>query len=275
MRVATVDRLVTLYYDGSKPLYNLDLEQEWLYTSKYYENEDEWEEWILSEECKRYWRERQSWQQVVVVEGVTEIPERTFGLCFNIKRVIFADTVIEIGQCAFQYCRSLTFIKWSINLEHIIFGAFKECNLSSVFIPPRCRFIGISAFMSNRNLTLFQVPQDTQLGHRALSMTKLIEDSPFHVDENGYYDARIEEVNNWIKNINNGDKYSLHRACSSFQPLKDIIMQIIREHGLAAFNIKNDMGITPSQYLKENPYTDMKEMDIVKEYLMTMMGELE
>lgn len=52
-------------------------------------------------------------------------------------------------------------------------------------------------------------------------------------------------------------------------------MQIIREQGLAAFSIKNDMGITPSQYLKENPYTDMKEMDIVREYLMTMMGELE
>ncbi|GFH57222.1 predicted protein [Chaetoceros tenuissimus] len=99
---------------------------------------------------------------------------------------------------------------------------------------------------------------------------------PFHVDKYGFYDdSQTEDVHNWIKNINNGDKYSLHRACSSFQPLKNVLMQIIREQGLAAFSIKNDMGITPSQYLKENPYTDMKEMDIVREYLMTMMGELE
>ncbi|GFH57209.1 hypothetical protein CTEN210_13685 [Chaetoceros tenuissimus] len=279
MRVATVDGLVTLFYDGSKPLYNSDLEMEWLDNSKYHGYSrivDRWEEWDLSDDCKRYWRERQTWQQVIVVEGVVEITEFSFRYCKNIKRVIMADTVIRIEEYAFNGCKSLAFIKWSINIEVIEYDAFYGCNLSSVFIPPRCRVIGVSAFMFNRNLALFHVPQDAQLGDKLLAQTKLIKGSPFELDKYGCYDgSQTEEVNNWIKNINNGDKYSLHRACSSFQPLKEVLMPIVRNQGIGAFHIQNDMGITPSQYLKENPYTDMKEMDIVKEYLMTMMGELE
>lgn len=100
----------------------------------------------LSDECKRYFRERYSWQQIIVVEGVTAIPEFTFGGCKNIKRVIFADSVIRIERFAFSLCENLVFIKWSISLEFIGTFAFSSCNLSSVFIPPTCREICNHAF---------------------------------------------------------------------------------------------------------------------------------
>ena len=99
MRVATVDGLVTLFYDGSKELWNRELIGERYYTYGYSnEDEEDIESLDLSEECKRHWRERLSWQQIIVVDGVTEIPERTFHSCWNIRRVIFADTVIRIQR---------------------------------------------------------------------------------------------------------------------------------------------------------------------------------
>ena len=73
--------------------------------------------------------------------------------------------------------------------------------------------------------------------------------------------------------MNNDDKYSLHRACTSFQPLKEVILTIIKAKGIGMFQMKNEAGVTPSQYLKENPYADIDEMDIVQDYIATMMGE--
>ena len=150
MRVATVDGLVTLFYDGSKELWNQELIDEWQERRQnigHVEEDDNWESWDLSNECKEYFRERFSWQQVIV-EGVMEIPEFTFSGCFNIKRVIFADTVIRIEHGAFFRCYNLVFIKLSLRLEYIGECAFELCNLSSVFVPPSCREIGMGAFLS-------------------------------------------------------------------------------------------------------------------------------
>ena len=52
-------------------------------------------------------------------------------------------------------------------------------------------------------------------------------------------------------------------------------MALVVKHGIGAFKMKNEMGITPSQYLKQNPYADIKEMDIIQSYIMKMMGEYE
>ena len=52
-------------------------------------------------------------------------------------------------------------------------------------------------------------------------------------------------------------------------------MTIIVMQGIGAFKIKNEMGLTPSLYLKQNQYADIKEMDIIQSYIMKMMGEYE
>ena len=88
MRVANVDGLVTLFYDGSRD--NAELEAE-LY-SQYIAHRKQikgWEEWDLSDKCKQYFRERLSWQQIIVVEGVTVIQQKTFQCCLNIKKSYF------------------------------------------------------------------------------------------------------------------------------------------------------------------------------------------
>ena len=54
-------------------------------------------------------------------------------------------------------------------------------------------------------------------------------DSPFELDIDGNYENQTDEVHNWIKNINSDEKYSLHRACSSFQPLKEVINAIVEK----------------------------------------------
>ena len=84
-----------------------------------------------------------------------------------------------------------------------------------------------------------------------------------------------DEMNQWLKTMNNDDKFSLHRACSSFQPLKEVIHAIIQEKGLKAFREENSAGISPSRYLQENPYTELNEKEIIREYLMKMMGKFE
>ena len=125
MRVATVDGLVTLFYDGSKELFNEELYDKCF--EEYSYHGDDWEEWPLSDECKQYWRERQSWEQIIVVEGVTVIPEMTFIHCEQIKQVIFASTVVRIESFAFRNCYSLGYIELSIYLEYIGRSAFEYC----------------------------------------------------------------------------------------------------------------------------------------------------
>ena len=277
MRVATVDCLVTLFYDGSKELYNEELNIEWWNAHCQHTTEDgSWEEWDLSDECREYWRERLSWQQVIIEEGVTEIPAEMFVNCWNIKRVIFADTVVRIEYRAFLNCKSLVFCKLSIILEYIGDYAFCKCNLSNVFIPPSCREICEYAFNLNKNLSIMNVPQHVELGRSVIPGTALLKASPFQVNADGWYEDEInDDMNAWIKNMNHGEALSLHRACSSFQPLKQVLSAIIQEKGLKAFKVKNSAGITPSQYLKENPYTEMTEKDIINDYLMRLMGEVE
>ena len=275
MRVATVDGLVTLFYDGSRELYDWYLHKEWGCKSRF-RYEDDWKEWEkldLSDECREYWRERQSWQQVIVMEGVTVIQQKTFQCCFNIKKVIFANTVVRIEYWAFFRCYSLVYIKLSINLEYMGELSFQGCNLFSVFIPPECKEMGSEALAYNENLKIVNVPQDVELKEGVLAGTKLLFDSPFG-DEDDRYDHTREEVHNWTKNINNDEKYALHRTCTSFQPSKQVIFTIIEEKEIGSFSVENEAGITPSQYLKENPYADIDEMEIIREYVSKMMGEI-
>ncbi|GFH44336.1 hypothetical protein CTEN210_00810 [Chaetoceros tenuissimus] len=270
MRVADVGGLVTLFYDGSKSLVDETLSLEFL--NEYFDygrNINGWGSYSETDKCDRFVRERESWQEVVVMDGVTEIPRITFIFCHNIQRVIFADSVIRIEGGAFEGCRNLEFVKLSTNLEYIGLAAFFKCNLSSIFIPPRCEQIENLAFSRNRNLEIFNTPEDTELGDNLISSTKILQNSPF---ENG---SNHGAVNNWLKNINAEDEFALHRICSSFQPSLEAVLDTMKDKGgPKAFQLKNNIGITPSRYLKENPYADLNEKDIIKQYILHMKGEL-
>lgn len=266
MRTAVVVGLKTLFYDGKK-LWKMGHFVEQYFTWERLKNTELTEEEKmkhLSRKCRKYFKKRWSWRQVIIEEGVTVIPHKAFIGCKNIERVIFADTVTLIKDCAFQSCEKLACIKLSVNLECIRKWAFADCNLSSVFVPQSFREIQRYAFASNENLSILQVSQGTELDDDCIDDTKLAEFVPSETDPSTR-----------VKNINEDDTYALHRACSSYQPLREVIYGIIDEKGLKAFNEKNEIGVSPSRYLKENPYADLTEMDIVKDYMSKKLNFLD
>ena len=51
-------------------------------------------------------------------------------------------------------------------------------------------------------------------------------------------------------------------------------MEMSKKRKIKRFKIKNRIGITPSQYLEENPYVDVNEKDVIERYILQMVGEL-
>ena len=218
--------------------------------------------------------ERRTWEVIIVLPGVEVIPGLTFSYCENVKTIIMSDTVRRIEYSAFKWCRSLEYIKLSRNLEYIGRLAFETCcYLTSLFIPPSCREICRDAFKYCRSLIILSVPRDTQLGENVIHDTALIRKSHFETNQDGKYENH-EEVNNWIREVHMDDQYALHRVCASFNPLPEVILQVLRSHGLKALKMRNSIGITPFQYLESNPFADIDQKEIMKQYILEMMGEV-
>ncbi|GFH50105.1 leucine-rich repeat domain-containing protein [Chaetoceros tenuissimus] len=221
--------------------------------------------------------EQHSWEVVIVLPGVEVIPGCTFEGCGNIETVVMSDSVRRIEDSAFDDCESLEFVKLSRNLEFIGRFAFNMCiSLSSIFIPPSCRQIGNWAFAYCHRLIILHVPRQTQLGENVIARTALIGASTFEIDESGHYETSISaNVNEWIKNINrNDDQYALHRACSCYNPITEVIYEIVKRQGLMSFQRKNEVGITPLEYLEANPFAeDIDQSSVMKRYVLEMMGE--
>ena len=219
-------------------------------------------------------RERDSWQVVMILPGVEIIPAGTFNGCFKLERVIMSDTVRRIETDAFCQCFYLKFVKLSRNLEYIGERAFWSCeSLTSIFIPPSCRFIGREAFCDCKELLILGLPQNIRVGELVFQNTALIRASPIETDEDGEYEEDDdEEAVQWVKSINDEDTYALHRACSSFNPLPEIILTLVKRYGIKAMRMPNIIGITPSQYLEANTFTTISEKEIVNKYILDMMG---
>ena len=223
--------------------------------------------------------ERASWEMIIVLPNVKVIPEWTFIGCRNVEIVIMCDTVKRFEFRAFMGCSSLFYVQLSTSLEYIGRDAFFGCYfLTSIFIPPSCRQIDDAAFYKCEMLEILHVPQDTHLGMAVIGDTKLLEEaSPFDDYKCGNYKCAdwviTTDVNQWIKNINQADEFALHRACSSFNPLEEIIYEIVKRESIGSMKKQNSIGITPSQYLKENPYAEIEEKKIINRYVLDMMGE--
>ena len=220
--------------------------------------------------------ERDSWEVIIVLPGVEIIPEFTFNWCNNLKTVIMSDSVAIIELRAFFCCSNLEFVKLSRNLEFIADSAFYACHsLSSIFIPPSCTEIGNGSFCDCIELLILGLPLHTQLGRSVFGNTALIKKSPFELDAYGYYENNNEEeVVQWIRSINNEETYALHRACASYNPLSEIIHDLVKRQGINAMKTKNSIGITPSQYLQANIFADISEKEIVNKYILDVMGEI-
>ena len=216
--------------------------------------------------------EREKWEVVMVLPGVEVIPELTFYICRNVKEVIMSDSVKRIENEVFQECHSLVFVKLSRTLEYIGWWAFCICtSLTSIFIPPSCGEIDGGAFSGCKKLIILGLPLHTQLGRYIFESTALMDSSPIETDFD-VYDYDNEEAVQWVKSINNGEANSLHRACSSFNPIVDIIHDLVKRQGIGSMRKKNVIGITPSQYLEANTFADISEKEIINRYISEMLG---
>ena len=243
----------------------------------FYNGEILWEGGLFAGEPLIYdWEERRTWEVIIVLPGVEVIPDNTFRECANVEVVIMADTVKRTEDNAFVGCISLSFVKLSRNLEYIGGWAFQSCvSLTSIFIPPSCRWIGDQAFYWCDELIICNIPENTQLGEEVFVDTALIKKSPIELDEDGEYaHQHEEEAVRWVKSINIEEEFALHRACASFNPLTETINVLVKRKGIEAMRMPNAIGITPSQYLVENPFADISEKDIVSRYILDMMGEV-
>ncbi|GFH55112.1 surface antigen BspA-like [Chaetoceros tenuissimus] len=206
----------------------------------------------------------------LVLPGVEIIPEFTFFDCINIETVFMDDIVRRIEKDAFSHCTDLAFIKLSRNLEYVGQTAFWSCDsLTSIFIPQSCRAIGEWAFQCCKKLIIVSIPQNVQLGRGVFECTALIKKSPLQLDGYGGYDEEHdEEAVQWFRSINNDEIHSLHRACSCFNPLSEIIHDLVKRLGIDAMRMKNSIGITPSQYLEANTFTTISEKEIINRYIL-------
>lgn len=132
----------------------------------------------------------------MVIEGVAAIPPRAFHRCFNITTVISANTVTRIENGSFFGCK-LSYVKLSINTEFIGNLAFaSNSNLRSIFIPPRCRWIGEFAFTYCTELSIFHVSRTTEMEGFVLAHCPVLKSAPFqHSSLNILYNDEEEQNN--------------------------------------------------------------------------------
>ncbi|GFH57099.1 hypothetical protein CTEN210_13575 [Chaetoceros tenuissimus] len=229
-------------------------------------------EWLIYNKA-----ERDSWEVIIVLPGVEVISEKTFYYCKNVKRVIMADTVQRILECAFMGCTCLSRVRLSRNLEYIGESLFADClSLTSLFIPPSCREIAYAAFHKCRDLIILCVPEHTRLGRYVISKTALARTSPFRTLQDGDYSVyqNNDEINEWIKNINQNEEFALHRECASYEPSENAIFEIVKHQGLPSIHVKNQIGLTGFEYLQKNPYANVNEQKLINRLILDLMGEI-
>ena len=75
----------------------------------------------------------------------------------NIKSVIIPNTIVNIGDEAFNYCGNLINLSIGSGVKYIGSGAFNNCGLRNLEIPKNVERIGVDAFSHNNNLTNIKI----------------------------------------------------------------------------------------------------------------------
>ncbi len=106
---------------------------------------------------------------VVVDEGITRLGESAFQDMVNITAITLPDSLLEIGQDAFEGCEGLSSVVIPDRVTTIDDGAFWCCyNLGKVTLGKAVAYIGDQAFRECRALTNIVIPDSvTTLGHMA------------------------------------------------------------------------------------------------------------
>lgn len=97
---------------------------------------------------------------VTILDGISEIPAKTFYNLPNLETVTISEGVKSIGQEAFWGCLKLSYIDLPESLESIEVSAFHGCSyLINISLPNGLKNIGDDAF-SNTNLDRITIPEN-------------------------------------------------------------------------------------------------------------------
>ena len=100
-------------------------------------------------------------KKVVLQDGMENIPANLFRWCTTgLEEVVIPDSVIKIGENAFNSCRSLKTINLPDNLVSIESAAFIACSsLETIEIPDTVNSMGTSIFEECSSLTEVKLPK--------------------------------------------------------------------------------------------------------------------
>ena len=98
---------------------------------------------------------------VVIPDGVVKIGKNAFYGNKTVTEVTMPNTVVSVGEDAFEECIKLKTVKFSEKLERIESSAFKKCKaLTEVVLPETLSYIGWGAFASCAKLKVITCPSE-------------------------------------------------------------------------------------------------------------------
>lgn len=127
---------------------------------------------VLAEEFK----DNEDLINVVVPEGVTEIGNKAFSNCLNLRTLTLPDTLTTIGSKAFENCSEL----------------------KNATIPTSVVTIGDSAFANCKNLKVLIENNDANIAKNAFTKCKLVTrwvNNDLHVKKLNEYDSKLSKSN--------------------------------------------------------------------------------
>jgi hypothetical protein len=99
---------------------------------------------------------------VTIPNTVLQIGENAFDLCQNLSEIRIPDSVNTIGPYAFSSCIKLVQITLSQSITHISPGTFSMCPFRRIQIPNSVRFINAYAFSNCHYLEEIVIPANVQ-----------------------------------------------------------------------------------------------------------------